>query len=165
MAAPVYNRTMDGPHHKMEGQQEIHPPMGSGKLKEIDAKDINEDIEQSPAHPCGHRIGKEVEFMPIRHILRKSLFGLNPKGKVVIINVSSFPHHRKQVFGMVRTVGILGRVAIGVVHPVEYGISPGREIRTALTNPGKDIEEPFPKFIHFEHLMGSVAVQEEALAE
>lgn len=66
---------------------------------------------------------------------------------------------------MMGTVGIFRRVTVGMVHPVEDGISPRREIGTALANPGEDIEEPFPKFIHLEHLMGCVPVQEKALAE
>lgn len=66
---------------------------------------------------------------------------------------------------MMGTVGIFWRVAVGVVHPVEDGISPWGKVGASLTNPSENIEELFPELIHFEHLVGSVAVQKEALAE
>ena len=66
---------------------------------------------------------------------------------------------------MVGAVGVFRRVAIGMVHPMKDGIGPGRQIRASLANPGEDIKEPFPEFTHFEHLMGGVAVQKEALAK
>lgn len=66
---------------------------------------------------------------------------------------------------MMGAVRVLRSIAIGVVHPVEYSICPWREVGASLTNPGEDIEEPFPEFTHFEHLVGCVTVQKEALAK
>ena len=66
---------------------------------------------------------------------------------------------------MMRAVGIFGRVAVGMVHPVEDSIGAGRQIGASLTDPGKDIKEPLPELTHFEHLVRCVAVQKEALAE
>lgn len=63
------------------------------------------------------------------------------------------------------TVGIFRRVAIGMVHPVEDSIGPWGEVGASLADPGEDIKEPFPELSHFEHLVGCVAVQKEALAE
>ena len=64
-----------------------------------------------------------------------------------------------------RAVRVLRGVAIGVVHPVEDGVSPRRKVGAPLANPGEDVEKPFPEPTHFEHLVGCVAVQKEALAK
>jgi hypothetical protein len=57
------------------------------------------------------------------------------------------------------------RIRIGMMHSVQNCISSWGEIRTALPNPGKEIEEFFPKLTHHKHLMGSITMQEEALAK
>ena len=62
-------------------------------------------------------------------------------------------------------MGILGRIAIGVVHPVQNGISPGRQVGTSLAYPGEDIKKPFPYLAHDKHLMGGITVEEKALTK
>jgi hypothetical protein len=52
-----------------------------------------------------------------------------------------------------------------MMHPVENGISPWREIRTPLAYPSKHIKEPFPELGHGKHLVGCIAVEEETLAK
>lgn len=64
-----------------------------------------------------------------------------------------------------RTMGILRGITVCMVHSVQYGIGPWRQIGTALANPCKKVKELFPEFIHQEHLMGRIAVQEKALAK
>ena len=66
---------------------------------------------------------------------------------------------------MVWAVGILGRVTIGMVHPVQDCVGPWRKVRASLADPSEDIEEPFPKFGHDKHLVRCVPVKEEALAK
>lgn len=60
-------------------------------------------------------------------------------------------------------MGVLFRVAVGMVHPVKNGICPWIQKGGALRNEGEAIEEFFPKLVHFEHLMRSIAVQEKGL--
>ena len=62
-----------------------------------------------------------------------------------------------------RRMRILFRIAIRVMHPVQDGVGAGVEKRGALRDKGKRVEKPFPEFIHFKHLMGRIAVQEECL--
>jgi hypothetical protein len=62
-------------------------------------------------------------------------------------------------------VGIFFRVAVGVVHPVEYGVGAWVEEGRALGDKSEAIKEFLPKFVHFKHLVGSVAVQEEGLGK
>jgi hypothetical protein len=52
-----------------------------------------------------------------------------------------------------------------MVHAVKYCVSSWRQIRTALADPGKDVEEPFPEFIHIEHLVSCISVEKEALTK
>lgn len=66
---------------------------------------------------------------------------------------------------MVRAVRVFWGVAVRMVHPVEHRIGPRGEVRTSLTDPGKYVEESFPEFGHGKHLVGSIPVKEEALAE
>ena len=66
---------------------------------------------------------------------------------------------------MVRGVRIVFRIAVRVVHPVQNGISTGTQIRGTLGNPGQAKEKLFPKWIHREHLVRGVPMQEEGLAK
>ncbi len=66
---------------------------------------------------------------------------------------------------MVWTVWILRCITIGMVHSVKNGISPWRQIGTALTCPSEKVKELFPEFVHDEHLVGCIAVQKETLAK
>ena len=84
---------------------------------------------------------------------------------MVVVDIFCFPHHGEKIFSMVWAVGIFGCVAIGMMHPVKDSISSRGEVGAALTNPGKDIEESFPKPAHFKHLMGSITVKKKALAK
>jgi hypothetical protein len=52
-----------------------------------------------------------------------------------------------------------------MVHSVQNSISTGRQIGTALTNPGKNVKEFFPEFVHNKHLMRRISVKKEALAK
>lgn len=52
-----------------------------------------------------------------------------------------------------------------MVHPVKDSIGSGRQIGTALPNPGKEIEEFFPILAHQKHLMGCISMEKEALAK
>jgi hypothetical protein len=56
-------------------------------------------------------------------------------------------------------------IAVSMVHSVKNCISARRKERRALRKPGKDIEEFFPKFVHVEHFMSAVTVQEEGLTK
>ncbi|REG94253.1 hypothetical protein C8N25_10178 [Algoriphagus antarcticus] len=64
-----------------------------------------------------------------------------------------------------RTMRILWRIAVGMVHSVQNSVGSRREVGTTLPHPCEKVEEFFPILIHVEHLMCSVPVQEEALAE
>ena len=66
---------------------------------------------------------------------------------------------------MVWTMWIFWSITVSMVHPMQDGISPRRQIRTSLTKPSKEIEEFFPILVHRKHLMGCIPVQEETLAE
>lgn len=165
VATPVDNGAMHRAHHKVKRQQKIHPPVGSWKLKNMDAQDIDQYIDQSPAHPHHHGIREQIEFIPIRHIFGEAFFGFDPKTEVVIINVPCLPHHGKEVLRVMRAMGIFWGVAVGVVHPVKDRIGPGGKIRTALADPGKQIKEFLPEPAHLKHLMGGISVQEKTLAK
>ena len=62
-------------------------------------------------------------------------------------------------------MGVFLRVAIGMVHPVQNGISTGIQKRRALGNKSETIKESLPKLIHFKHLMRGIPVQEKGLRE
>jgi hypothetical protein len=66
---------------------------------------------------------------------------------------------------MMRTVGILWGITIGMVHSVKNGISSWRKVGTALPDPCKDIKKPFPEFCHVEHLVSGIPVKKETLAK
>lgn len=66
---------------------------------------------------------------------------------------------------MMRAVGILGSIRIGMVHAVQNGIGAGREVGTSLPHPGKQVKKPFPPFGHDKHLMGSIPMEEETLTK
>lgn len=63
------------------------------------------------------------------------------------------------------TMWIFWSVTVCVMHSVQNRISSRRQIGTSLTNPGKEIEKLFPVFVHRKHLMGSIPMEEETLAE
>ena len=54
---------------------------------------------------------------------------------------------------MVGRMGIVLRIAVRVVHPVQYGVGSWTEVRRPLRHPGKDVEDLFPERTHIEHLM------------
>jgi hypothetical protein len=66
---------------------------------------------------------------------------------------------------MVWAVWVFWRIRIGMMHSVQNCVRSWREIRTALPNPGEEVEEFFPKFIHHKHLVSSVSMQEETLTK
>ena len=66
---------------------------------------------------------------------------------------------------MMWTVGGFWCVTVSMVHTVQYGISPWGKIGTSLTYPGKEVEKPFPEFVHYEHLVCRIPMQEETLAK
>jgi len=45
-------------------------------------------------------------------------------------------------------VRVFGSITKCMVHSVQNSISTWGQIGTSLTNPGKKIEKPFPKFAH-----------------
>lgn len=59
---------------------------------------------------------------------------------------------------MMRAMGILGGIAVGMVHSVQNGVSSRGQVGAALPHPGEEIEELFPIFVHVEHLMGGISV-------
>lgn len=139
--------------------------MRAGKFPDIDAQHINQHIHQASAQPGGHGVGEKIKFMPIGHILGKPFFRFDFECKVVVVDVSGLPHHGKQILRMMRAVRIFGGIAIGMVHPVQNCIGPGRQVRASLTDPGENVKEPLPELAHLEHLVRCVAVQKEALAK
>jgi hypothetical protein len=62
-------------------------------------------------------------------------------------------------------MGILFRIAIGMMHPVQDRIGPRIEKGRALRNEREGVKEPFPKLIHLKHLMRRISVQEESLCK
>ena len=82
-----------------------------------------------------------------------------------VVQIFGLPHHRKYVLGVVGRVRVAGRVAEGVVHPVQNRVSPWTQVRRTLREVGQRVEKALPKFAHREHFMGRVAVQKERLAE
>ncbi|EON76493.1 hypothetical protein ADIS_2943 [Lunatimonas lonarensis] len=52
-----------------------------------------------------------------------------------------------------------------MMHPVQDSIGPRREVRATLANPGKDVEELFPIFVHYKHLMSCIPVKEKTLTK
>ena len=62
-----------------------------------------------------------------------------------------------------RRMRIFFGIAVGVVHPVEDGVGAGVEKRGTLGNKGKSVEKSLPEFVHLEHLVGRIAMQEECL--
>jgi len=44
-------------------------------------------------------------------------------------------------------------------------ISPRRKVGATLPDPGEEVEEFFPIFVHDEHLMGSIPMEKETLAK
>ena len=79
--------------------------------------------------------------------------------------IFGFPHHREEIFGMMRTVGILRSIRVGMVHAVQNRIGSRREVRTPLPDPREKVKKLFPVFVHHKHLVSCVAVQKKALAE
>lgn len=63
------------------------------------------------------------------------------------------------------TVRVFWGIRVGVVHPVKDRIGPGREVRATLPKPSEKVKELFPKLVHHEHLMGSIAMEKETLAK
>jgi hypothetical protein len=66
---------------------------------------------------------------------------------------------------MMGAVRVLGRIGVSMVHSVQNGIRSGREVRTTLPNPSKEIEKLFPVFAHDKHLVSSIPMKEETLAK
>jgi hypothetical protein len=56
-------------------------------------------------------------------------------------------------------------MSISMMHSVHDGISSWTEIRRALEEKRKDIEEPFPTFIHRKHPVCSITMMKESLRE
>lgn len=51
------------------------------------------------------------------------------------------------------------------MHAMQNSIGSRREVGATLPNPGEEVEELFPVLVHYEHLMGGIAVKEETLAK
>jgi len=85
--------------------------------------------------------------------------------EIIHVNIlrlhSHIPHILKKMGGM----GILFRIAVCMVHAVQDSIGPGVQEGRALGNKSEAVKESFPEFIHSEHLMRSIAVQEESLCK
>jgi hypothetical protein len=67
-------------------------------------------------------------------------------------------HHGKYFLEKMRRMRVLFGVAICVVHAVQNSVSPRIEVRRALSNPGKNIKEALPEFIHGEHFMRRITM-------
>jgi hypothetical protein len=52
-----------------------------------------------------------------------------------------------------------------VVHTVQDGVGPGAQVRRALRDVCQQVEKPLPEFVHGEHFVGGIPVEEERLAE
>jgi hypothetical protein len=81
----------------------------------------------------------------------------------LVVNILGFPHHGKNIGGMVGSVGISFSIAVGVVHPVQDGVSAWAKERRTLGYISKGKKEFFPKFIHHKHAMGGITMQKEGL--
>lgn len=62
-------------------------------------------------------------------------------------------------------MGVFFSVAIRVMHAMQDRVCPGVEEGRALGDKSETVKEPFPEFIHSEHLMRSIAMQEESLGK
>lgn len=55
---------------------------------------------------------------------------------------------------------ILFRIAVGMMHPVHYGIGPGHQKRRPLHQPGAYIKKTLPVFAGTVHFMRTEPMQE-----
>lgn len=60
---------------------------------------------------------------------------------------------------------IFWSIRISMMHSVKNCIGPRGEIGTPLPYPSKKVKKLFPILVHHKHLMGSVTVEKETLAE
>ncbi len=62
-------------------------------------------------------------------------------------------------------MGIILGIAVFMMEAVKNGIATGIQIRRSLGNKCEQMEKPLPEFIHGEHLVGAVAVEEKGLGK
>jgi hypothetical protein len=83
--------------------------------------------------------------------------------QIIHIDILCLHGHGPDVLEEMRRMRIFFGIAVGVVHPVEDSVGAGIEKRGTLGHKGERVEEPLPEFIHLEHLVRSIAVQEKCL--
>ena len=69
------------------------------------------------------------------------------------------PHILKEM----RRVGVLLRIAVGMMHAMQDSIGPGIQKGRPLRNESEAVEESLPELIHFKHLVRAISMQEECL--
>ena len=126
---------------------------------------IKGDISETENDPGDPEIADAIHHRPTWVVAAKCGFGFFFIQEIVHIDILRLHGHAPDVLEEMRGMGILFRVAVGVMHPVQDGISPGVQKGRALGQKGQAIKEPFPEFIHLKHLMRGIAVQEERLRE
>src|SRR5450432_1971737 len=119
---------------------------------------IKSDIPDAEGDPGDPEVTDAIHHGPVRVISAKGGFRLFFMEEVVHINILCLHGHVPYVFKEMRGMGILFRVAIGMMHAVEDRVSPRVQERRTLTEKSEPVKELFPEFIHFKHLMRCIPV-------
>ena len=150
VAAPVYDCTVDGPHQKVNRQQEEKSPV---HIQIHESQNIENRVQSTPPNARCPRASQFFEKLPHWIIFFKTGFHLTFSAKYTQINFFRLPHHRKHVVGVVGRVRVFFGVAESVVHPVQNGVRARTQVRRSLRQVGQKIKETLPELVHREHFM------------
>jgi hypothetical protein len=158
MSAPVDDGAVDGPHEKMDGQQEEEPPMGC-------EDNIKSGIGQGKTDAGDPVIADAIDQGPFGIVATEGGLGLFFVEEVVHVNIFRLHRHIPDILEKMRGMRILFGIAVSMVHTVKDGVGAGIEEGGTLDEKGKTIKKPFPEFGHPEHLMGSISMKEKCLGK
>ncbi len=167
VTAPVHDSSVDRTHQVVRGDEERKRDR-EGNARRRDhghEKEIRKRVERAESDASKPRVRDSIERGPRREVCRKAGLELDRVVNQPGVTLLRVPHHRQEVWKAHWTVRVTIRVAERVVLAMQDRVRVRNQVRRALRDPRREVEEPLPALTHREVTMRAVAMQEERLHE